>query len=195
MTKLKKDIRHISFVQWYLHEVSVALTWGSQKSDEKEKILSGFLQGSIDVLVATTVIEVGINNPNASIMIVENAERFGLSQLHQLRGRVGRGTEESWCFLLGGHTEKLDVLCQTNDGFIISKKDMELRGPGDLIGTRQSGDTDDLSFMHGDAKLLEEVSDSVRTLLHDPSQSADLEALAVYVKSWFESKGQFIELS
>ena len=179
----------------YLHEVSVALTWGSQKSDEKEKILSGFLQGSIDVLVATTVIEVGINNPNASIMIVENAERFGLSQLHQLRGRVGRGTEESWCFLLGGHTEKLDVLCQTNDGFIISKKDMELRGPGDLIGTRQSGDTDDLSFIHGDAKLLEEVSDSVRTLLHDPSQSADLEALAVYVKSWFESKGQFIELS
>ena len=118
----------------------LGLTWGSQKAEDKDRVLHQFSEGLYDVLVSTTVIEVGVNNPNATIMIIENAERYGLSQLHQLRGRVGRGREESWCFLFAEPSDKLQVFCSTNDGFVIAQKDLELRGPGDLIGTRQSGE-------------------------------------------------------
>ena len=159
------------------------------------RILNGFIGGEYDILVATTVIEVGINNPNATIMIIENAERFGISQLHQLRGRVGRGSEESWCFLLAEPSEKLDVLCRTNDGFVISKKDLELRGPGDLIGTRQSGDTGILSMITGDSRLLEEVSEAVRELHRNPDLSDTLHCLEQYSRSYFEQSGQAVELS
>ena len=106
--------------------------------------MSSFAGGGLDVLVSTTVIEVGVDVPNASLMIIENAERFGLSQLHQLRGRVGRGTHESWCVLVTSSRsetarERLKALCATNDGFEIAEKDFQLRGPGDLFGTRQHG--------------------------------------------------------
>ena len=148
-----------------------------------------------DILISTTVIEVGINNPNATIMIIENAERFGLSQLHQLRGRVGRGSEESWCFLLSDRSDKLDILCKTGDGFVISQKDLELRGPGDLIGTRQSGDFSIQTFLSGDTRLLEEVSSSVRALCSDPEQAADLAVLRDYVRSCFEQTGLLIALN
>ena len=178
-----------------LKNLRIALTWGNQKSEEKNRILNGFIGGEYDILVATTVIEVGINNPNATIMIIENAERFGISQLHQLRGRVGRGSEESWCFLLAEPSEKLDVLCRTNDGFVISKKDLELRGPGDLIGTRQSGDTGILSMITGDSRLLEEVSEAVRELHRNPDLSDTLHCLEQYSRSYFEQSGQAVELS
>jgi ATP-dependent DNA helicase RecG len=104
-----------------------------------------FVAGEIDILVSTTVIEVGVDVPNASVMIVEHAERFGLSQLHQLRGRVGRGAEKSYCILLTSDKktavarERLGIMAQTNDGFLIAEKDLEIRGPGELLGTRQSG--------------------------------------------------------
>lgn len=146
----------------------VALTWGGQKSDEKAAVLKGFADGAYDVLVATTVIEVGVNVPNATIMVVENAERYGLSQLHQLRGRVGRGSAESWCFLLSGETARLRILCETQDGFVIAKKDLELRGPGDLMGTRQSGEAIQGFLIDGDTLLLDEVSRAVRELMNDP---------------------------
>ncbi len=146
----------------------VALTWGGQKSDEKAAVLKGFAEGEYDVLVATTVIEVGVNVPNATIMVVENAERYGLSQLHQLRGRVGRGEAESWCFLLSGETERLRILCETQDGFVIAQKDLELRGPGDLMGTRQSGEAVQGFLIDGDTLLLDEVSRAVRELTQDP---------------------------
>ena len=178
-----------------LKNLRIALTWGNQKSEEKNRILNGFIGGEYDILVATTVIEVGINNPNATIMIIENAERFGISQLHQLRGRVGRGSEESWCFLLAEPSEKLDVLCRTNDGFVISKKDLELRGPGDLIGTRQSGDTGILSMITGGSRLLEEVSEAVRELHRNPDLSDTLHCLEQYSRSYFEQSGQAVELS
>ena len=178
-----------------LKDLRLALTWGSQKSEEKERILNEFIRGGYDVLVATTVIEVGINNPNASIMIIENADRFGISQLHQLRGRVGRGSDESWCFLLADHSEKLDILCKTNDGFIISKKDLEMRGPGDLIGTRQSGDAGILPMIDGDSRLLEEVSEAVRRLHRDPCQSDTLKTLEKYARSFFEESGRDVALS
>ena len=178
-----------------LKDLRIALTWGSQKSAEKDQILSDFIQGSYDILVSTTVIEVGINNPNASVMIIENAERFGISQLHQLRGRVGRGNEESWCFLLAEPSEKLDVLCKTNDGFVISKKDLELRGPGDLLGTRQSGDTGLLSMMIGESRLLEEVSAAVRELHRGEDMQETVQSLETYARSYFDQAGRTVELS
>jgi ATP-dependent DNA helicase RecG len=115
------------------------------KTDEKEAIMRDFISGDLDILVSTTVIEVGVDVPNASLMIVEHAERFGLSQLHQLRGRVGRGAEQSFCVLLTGDKktavakERLGIMEQTSDGFKIAEKDLEIRGQGDILGTRQSG--------------------------------------------------------
>lgn len=117
---------------------------GKMKNDEKQNIMNEFANGNIDVLVSTTVIEVGINVPNATLMIIENAERFGLSALHQLRGRVGRGADKSYCVLVSDAKsktakERLGIMCKTNDGFEISEKDLSLRGPGDFFGTRQHG--------------------------------------------------------
>ena len=111
---------------------------------EKDDIMNRFKKGDIDILISTTVIEVGVDVPNASIMVIEDAERFGLAQLHQLRGRVGRGEYKSYCILKyngkGQNTkERMKVMCETNDGFVISQKDLELRGSGDFFGTAQHG--------------------------------------------------------
>lgn len=125
--------------------VKVTMLHGQMKAEEKNKIMEEFIDGGIDVLVSTTVIEVGINNPNATVMMVENAERFGLAQLHQLRGRVGRGKKQSYCIFINGKPsresmERLKVLEESNDGFHIANEDLRLRGPGDFFGVRQSGE-------------------------------------------------------
>ena len=122
-----------------LPEARVSIVHGRMKAAEKDARLEAFRVGETDILVSTTVVEVGVNVPNASVMVIENAERFGLAQLHQLRGRVGRGKYESWCFLVAEPTERLRLLTQTTDGFRIAEKDMELRGPGEMFGERQSG--------------------------------------------------------
>ena len=128
-----------------LANVRVALVHGRMKAEQKEKVMSIFKAGEVDLLVATTVIEVGVDVPNASLMIIENAERLGLSQLHQLRGRVGRGSQESACVLMYHGTlsanarERLAIMRETNDGFEIARKDLELRGPGEVLGTKQTG--------------------------------------------------------
>ena len=129
-----------------LSGVKVGLLHGKMKDDEKSQIMLAFKERRIDLLVSTTVIEVGIDVPNATVMVVYDAERFGLSQLHQLRGRVGRGGEKSYCFLFSTSgeekaIERLKVLCSSNDGFKIAEKDFEMRGGGDFMGTRQSGKT------------------------------------------------------
>ena len=159
--------------QGELSGLRVGLTWGSQPAAEKEETLRAFSAGETDVLVSTTVIEVGVNVPNATVMVVENAERFGLSQLHQLRGRVGRGSAESWCFLLAGSSEKLQILTQTSDGFQVAQKDLELRGPGDLLGTRQSGEAMGGFLLDGDVRLLEEAVRCMNDLRTRPDLAAE----------------------
>ena len=125
-------------------DLKIALIHGKMKSADKEAVMRRFVNGECDILVATTVIEVGVDVPNATVMVIENADRFGLSQLHQLRGRVGRGTEKSYCILFTDNRNpetlaRLKTLCKTNNGFEISRQDLALRGPGDFFGTRQSG--------------------------------------------------------
>ena len=123
----------------------ISMVHGRQKPEQKETNMQRFVKGDTQIMVSTTVIEVGVNIPNASVMIIESAEKFGLSQLHQLRGRVGRGSEKSFCILLTGYKisnearARLKTLCDTNDGFKVAEKDLEIRGPGDIEGTRQSG--------------------------------------------------------
>lgn len=141
------------------------------KGKEKNKIMEEFAAGEIQVLVSTTVIEVGVNVPNATVMMIENAERFGLAQLHQLRGRVGRGDKQSYCIMVNasGNKEKnrrLDVLNKCNDGFYIASEDLKLRGPGDIFGIRQSGDLEfQLADIYTDAVTLKKVSEDVNRLL------------------------------
>ena len=125
-------------------DYKTALLHGKMKPKEKDEIMKNFKDGDIDLLISTTVIEVGVDVPNANIMVIENAERFGLSQLHQLRGRVGRGSEKSYCILIcdsdnEATKERMNIMTKTNDGFVISKKDLELRGCGQFFGTRQHG--------------------------------------------------------
>ena len=126
-------------------EYPMALLHGRLAPDEKSEIMQGFVSGSIKILVSTTVIEVGVDVPEATIMIVQHAERFGLSQLHQLRGRVGRGKKTSWCILMTPHTigsnaeERMRIITSTTDGFKIAEEDLKLRGWGDLCGTKQHG--------------------------------------------------------
>jgi ATP-dependent DNA helicase RecG len=133
-------------LQLALPNIKVGLIHGRLKADEKNAVMQAFVLGEIQILVATTVIEVGVDVPNASLMVIEHAERFGYSQLHQLRGRVGRGSAQSICILLYSSQlsiaakERLQTLRETQDGFIIAEKDLALRGPGELLGSRQSGD-------------------------------------------------------
>ena len=147
-----------------LPEVRVGLVHGRMKAAEKERGMRAFKEGTIQLLVATTVIEVGVDVPNASLMIIENAERMGLSQLHQLRGRVGRGAEQSHCVLMYRQPlgqlakSRLSVLRQTNDGFVVAQRDLELRGPGELLGTRQTGLPDyRIADLARDADLMPKV--------------------------------------
>ena len=162
--KLKKEI----FPQF-----KIGLLHGKLKNDEKEQVMSDFKNKKYDILVSTTVVEVGVDVPNATVMLIENAERFGLSQLHQLRGRVGRSDLQSYCILYTASKsqetrERLGIMAQTNDGFVIAEKDLQLRGPGEFLGTRQSGLPDlIISDIVRDAKILElarnEAIDFVKT--------------------------------
>lgn len=150
----------------------VALLHGRMKGAEKETIMTAFHVGEIDILVATTVVEVGVNVPNASVMVIESAERFGLAQLHQLRGRVGRGSDQSYCFLLSGNnSRRLDILCQTEDGFKIAEEDMRLRGTGELLGTRQHGLAElRLADLSQDGHLVEKAYQMAQKALKDPEK-------------------------
>ena len=146
----------------------IEMLHGQMRADEKNEIMKRFSEGEIDVLVSTTVIEVGVNNPNATVMMVENAERFGLAQLHQLRGRVGRGKKQSYCIFINGKEseesmERLRVLENSNDGFFIASEDLKLRGPGDFFGIRQSGDAlFELADIYNHADMLQLAQDMLK---------------------------------
>jgi ATP-dependent DNA helicase RecG len=156
----------------------VGLVHGRLKPREKEAIMEAFKAREIDLLIATTVIEVGVDVPNASLMIIENSERLGLSQLHQLRGRVGRGSAQSSCILLfqaplsNNGRERLGIMRETNDGFVIAEKDLALRGAGEVLGTRQTGLAEfRIAQLGRDDDLLDDVSDIADVLLESDSHS------------------------
>lgn len=178
----KMDIKNLE--DGYLHiceafpEYKVSKVHGKMKPVEKDEEMQRFLRNETQIMVATTVIEVGVNVPNASVMVIENAERFGLSQLHQLRGRVGRGADQSYCILVTGYKltedtrKRIEIMVQTNDGFEIAEADLKLRGPGDLEGTQQSGVAFDLKVadIAKDGQLLQYVRDIAERLLDsDPN--------------------------
>ncbi len=168
-----------------LKGLSIGVTWGGQKEEEKRQTLSAFASGEIRVLVATTVIEVGVNVPEASVMVIENADRFGLSQLHQLRGRVGRGKNESWCFLMARPNERLEALCATNDGFRIAEADLRQRGPGDFLGTRQHGEPLlPAAALGGDGTILEEASRCMTELRREEYAGEREQILRLAEKKW-----------
>lgn len=154
-----KEAEHLQ--QDVFPQFKVGLLHGKLKNDEKEQVMNDFKNKKYDILVSTTVVEVGVDVPNATVIVIENAERFGLSQLHQLRGRVGRSALQSYCVLVSGTKsqetrERLNIMTQTNDGFVIAEKDLQLRGPGEFLGTRQSGLPDlIISDIVKDAKILE----------------------------------------
>lgn len=157
-------------------EYKVGLLHGQMRPADKDAVMSAFAANEIQVLVSTTVVEVGVNVPNATVMMVENAERFGLAQLHQLRGRVGRGKDQSYCIFIRGNdaeenSRRLDILQKTNDGFVIADEDMKLRGPGDFFGIRQSGLMEfAIGDIYRDAKLLQQASQDVAALLKEDPQ-------------------------
>jgi ATP-dependent DNA helicase RecG len=176
-----------------LPELRVGLVHGRMRPAEKDKGMRAFKEGLIQVLVATTVIEVGVDVPNASLMIIENAERMGLSQLHQLRGRVGRGAAQSHCVLLYKGPlgriakERLAVLRDTNDGFVVAQRDLELRGPGELLGTRQTGLPDyRVANLLRDAELMPQVQVAAESLRRD-----DADAAAALVRRWLGEAGRY----
>jgi len=171
-----------------LPDLNIELVHGRMKPADKDAALERFRTGEADVLVSTTVIEVGVNVPNATVMVIENAERFGLAQLHQLRGRVGRGAHESWCFLMAEPNPRLKFMCSTTDGFKVAQKDMELRGPGELFGTRQSGTlTAGIGALAGDTELLKLTHDEARALMADPD-SPDSRTVIALAKERFADR-------
>lgn len=184
-TKMYEELRDKRF-----KHRRVGLLHGRLKPAEKESIMSAFVSGELDILVSTTVIEVGVDVPNASLMIIEHAERFGLSQLHQLRGRVGRGSEQSFCVLLTGDKkttvakERLGIMEVSSDGFRIAEKDLEIRGQGEILGTRQSGiRTFRLGNIVRDLAVLEAAKEEAERYLTDPDLERELSELKTRVET------------
>jgi ATP-dependent DNA helicase RecG len=181
-----------------LPDLNVGLVHGRLKPAEKQEVMDAFSAGRMHVLVATTVIEVGVDVPNASLMVIEHAERFGLSQLHQLRGRVGRGSAASVCLLLyqsplgGVARQRLMTMRETTDGFEIARRDLEIRGPGEFLGARQSGQAM-LRFadLETDGWLVDQARDVAHDLLHAPDQAATVEA---HLARWLGGREEFLKV-
>lgn len=174
-------------------DIRIEYLHGKMKPKEKNRVMESFAAGEIQVLVSTTVVEVGVNVPNATVMMVENAERFGLAQLHQLRGRVGRGEYQSYCIFIQGNqdqiSKRLEILNKSNDGFYIAGEDLKLRGPGDLFGIRQSGDMEfQIGDIYNDSTILKEASEAAEEILSlDPE--LDLEQHR-FLRERMENYGQ-----
>ena len=182
--------------------ITVEMLHGQMKAAQKNEIMERFASGEIQVLVSTTVVEVGVNVPNATVMMVENAERFGLAQLHQLRGRVGRGEHQSYCIFIRGNKDqetakRLEILNHSNDGFYIASEDLKLRGSGDLLGTRQSGDMEfQMADIFRDADILQKASEAASELLADDPyfEKPEHELLKKVMKSYLDLENHDIGL-
>ena len=184
-------------------QFKLAVLHGQMTQAEKEAVMADFATHKTDILVATPVIEVGIDVKNATVMVIENAERFGLASLHQLRGRVGRGEHESYCVLVPQHAgsvaqERVDIICATRDGFKIGERDMQLRGPGEILGTRQSGE---LELKAGDIFkdrdiLYQAIEDRDELLSTDPGLVKPQHALLrLKLRELYEQNWHLIDLS
>ena len=178
-----------------LPELKVGLVHGRMKPAEKQQIMASFKAGELHLLVATTVIEVGVDVPNASLMIIENPERLGLAQLHQLRGRVGRGAIASHCVLMykpplsATATKRLGVLRQSNDGFVIAQRDLEIRGPGEVLGTKQTGVADmKIADLMRDQALIPHVQKLAPHVMQQAPSSVD-----AIIQRWLGDREQFVQ--
>lgn len=200
----KNLMENFDHIAEFFPQYNVAMLHGRMKPDEKETAMKYFASGKAEIMVATTVIEVGVNVPNASVMIIESAERFGLSQLHQLRGRVGRGAEQSYCILMTSDklsTEsrtRIKTMVSTNDGFKISEVDMQLRGPGDILGTQQSGVIDFKKLdLVSDGKIVKVAKETVEKLLtQDPHLlNSENAALKDYYTKQYRGKNKWGRIS
>jgi ATP-dependent DNA helicase RecG len=185
-------------------EFKLGLLHGRMSADDKESIMRRFKAGELNILVATTVIEVGVDVPNASAMVIEHAERFGLSQMHQLRGRIGRGSAKSYCVLMTGGRiseeaqQRLDTMVATTDGFEVAEKDLQLRGPGEFFGTRQAGMPSlRVANLIRDRKLLELAKREARELLEDATDKISAEekrAAVQYLKMHWNRRYGLVEV-
>ena len=183
-------------------DIKVGLLHGKMKNDKKNEVMEAFARNEIQVLVSTTVVEVGVNVPNATVMMIENADHFGLAQLHQLRGRVGRGDVQSYCIMMNTSDSKnskkrLEILNHSNDGFYIASEDLKLRGPGDFFGVRQSGDIAfDIGDIYQDAKELQQASESVKEILDkDPMLEIEQhQLLKLKMQDFMEIQGKKMTL-
>jgi len=193
-TRIKSATEHAEALKKEFPDLTVGCVHGKMKPKEKDAAMDAFVRGETDILVSTTVVEVGVDVPNASLMIVENADRFGLSQLHQLRGRVGRGVHKSWCVLVSDAPteearQRLRVLVKTSDGFAVAEEDLRLRGPGDFFGSRQHG----LPEMHiadlfGNMDMVKEAQEAAKGVIAADPALADpeLRPLREHVRQLFE---------
>jgi ATP-dependent DNA helicase RecG len=181
-------------------DVVVGLLHGKLKTAEKESAMEKFQRGETKIMVATTVIEVGVDVPNATVMVIEQAERFGLAQLHQLRGRVGRGGEQSYCILVTGRTndvarERIRTMLKSNDGFHIAEMDMKLRGPGEFFGTRQSGlPTLHVANIVRDAEILEIARTEAASFVARPPDDDALRQAVAYIRGHWQRRYGLVEV-
>jgi ATP-dependent DNA helicase RecG len=184
-----------------LKGLRVGLIHGKMKSSDKETVMRSYVKGELDVLVSTTVIEVGVNVPNATLMVIESAERFGLAQLHQLRGRVGRGEHKSYCILINQSKseisrQRMEIMASTNDGFVISEKDLELRGPGDVFGVRQHGLPElRIANLYRDMGILKEVQMAVKHIMSNDLLAKDEQYRLLADKLDYIMKEKFREIA
>ena len=184
---------HTQLVQYFNNRYQIGLMHGRLPNEEKEEIMKQFSENKIQVLVSTTVVEVGVNVPNATMMVIYDAERFGLAQLHQLRGRVGRGEHQSYCVLLADPKtdvgkERMRIMTETNDGFLLSERDLELRGPGDFFGKKQSGLPEfKVADMVHDYRALDTARKDAEKMIH--SQEFWTNEEFEYLKNTIESSG------
>jgi ATP-dependent DNA helicase RecG len=193
--QLKTAVETLELLTQQLPEFQIGMVHGRMSTEDKSAVMEAFYQGQIQLLVATTVIEVGVDVPNASLMIIEHAERFGYAQLHQLRGRVGRGANESVCLLMYSEPlslaakERLQTLREVHDGFVIAERDLALRGPGELLGARQSGDAM-LRFvdLQRDAWLVELGKDVAHDLLENYPEIA-----MKHLQRWLGARADYLK--